>query len=539
MASHDNGEWSRGEDLIDFEVGSPDIAQSILTTTRLLDEENISETLLDSELLRLEKTLQTASSTPQHCRSRCDSRDSVELEQILITIDDDDVIVHRDACATSSRRNSLCNNLEVADALEELDKIINESVNSSNCDQDHLEDEVDGLVNNDESIPSVEDCLRDLDTYLQGFDTSGSETADPESVLSNSVSRQEQLQKIYNASAERFHQDQPLGITERLRNLASRSKSLRHGKFNQGYEPTEQTQEGNMSSKRPLSADWDQVLKRNHRFRSTIAVCGRSVPCVTSENNCVPNGHQMEYDTDDEEIDWSWVQDVVRDGTLEVPCATGSTSTVTAPLDEQNNEPAPSVQVVASSSSQPDITLPAAAAATAGMEDKDEEDPSRARGSSWLRTSMRRVRHFRLPSDPVASEVETVVATASSTPNVLHDTSASPVVQPALANRELQRPVSAPIRTTGVDRRSSESVVNRSRSRSRASEVSTVPGGRARSSSESTRSRRRPRSLSSSESSLASSVDSSPSCTPAASPTQHPVTAAPAAEAIPVGASRR
>lgn len=102
--------------------------------------------------------------------------------------------------------------------------------------------------------------------------------------------------------------------------------------------------------------------------------------------------------------------------------------------------------------------------------------------ASWLRSSMRRVRHFRLPSDATTAQQESL--------EVVVDTS-------------IVRPVSAPSRLAEVQR---------SRSRSRG-----VQQGRVRSRSASSRSRRQT-SLSSSVTSLASTVDSSHSCTPAPTP---------------------
>ncbi|XP_060523939.1 sodium-dependent transporter bedraggled isoform X2 [Cylas formicarius] len=101
-----------------------------------------------------------------------------------------------------------------------------------------------------------------------------------------------------------------------------------------------------------------------------------------------------------------------------------------------------------------------------------EQPPSRD-GTTWLRSSMRRLEHLDFQAEPAAAAPELAVSSV--------------------------RPVSAPSRLPLS--------VERARSRSRESRVSGEPTGRARSSSASSRSRP-PRSLSSSVSSLASSVES-------------------------------
>lgn len=127
--------------------------------------------------------------------------------------------------------------------------------------------------------------------------------------------------------------------------------------------------------------------------------------------------------------------------------------------------------------------------------------------SSWLRTSMRRIRHLRIPSTEAPSEIEITASDGSE------------MVTPRIEVTQCQslntvRPFSAPSRITTHSNAATQSSIRRSRA------VSREPGGRARSSSASSRSRR-PRSLSSSESSLASSIDTTPSCTPAPTPTRN------------------
>lgn len=195
--------------------------------------------------------------------------------------------------------------------------------------------------------------------------------------------------------------------------------------------------------------------------------------CAPEDRTSAPCGDS------DEDIDWSWVQDVARDVTLERRAhAAGDCCTGTVVVE-------PPRPVRPSSSSEP------------AMHEEPKED---ARGT-WLRSSMRRLQHLRLPSDEAGE------------PQVDPPRPEQVQMQTTTAMRPVSAPSRLPASAVRVSTRSS-------RSRSRESAVSHEPSGRARSSSASSRSRR-PRSLSSSESSLASSVDSTPSCSPAASPTQN------------------
>lgn len=125
-----------------------------------------------------------------------------------------------------------------------------------------------------------------------------------------------------------------------------------------------------------------------------------------------------------------------------------------------------------------------------------------ARGT-WLRSSMRRLRHFRLPS---TTNDETSEVSASGSTAETEDTSQ---IVPATSNASVpssDRPVSAPSRLPDCSGQRETIVESRNL-------VSNVPSGRARSNSTSSRTRRHT-SLSSSESSLASSVGTSPTCSP-------------------------
>lgn len=591
-----------GEDLINFEAGSPELPSSSLSAAAtLLDNENgpLAETLLDSELLLLEQRLQTASL--QENSSKCDRyRDSVELDEVLITIDDEEGTIenniNNEIILTSpsiSRRSSIenieepiklerrsCssrkNSLDITSALEELDKIINESSNATN-------DDVDGLLNPEEKSFNIEDCLRELDIYLQGFDTSGSEVADGDL----DARRDQQTPTDYvTVGVMQGNLDNATDITEKLRKLASHSKTL-NANFNLGYESSQQAFKRNgkfratiatnpmhknkdyvdpeevprkttyipeqtngfgmkENNPRPLSADYSNRFLRNDQLRATIASFGRSVPNVRqiisrrqSINKYQP---QINCETDDEneDIDWSWVHDMVIENNH---ITAENDSELKEDVVVQVDEETPNDQIEIEAITTDAIPVPVQVA---------KSDDERVR-STWLRSSMRRLRHFRLPSDPTTttptesdSTAVAVSSTSTTSTPILIPSISDNTARPVLLNVSAARPVSAPVHTTAIG-----AAISGHESRSRASvQIPTTSTGvdhgvrrvprsrssdpnllRPRSGSESSRSRSRPRSLSSSESSLASSVDSSPSCTPAGSPTRagtQPDTAAPA-----------
>lgn len=570
-----------GEDLINFETSSADLPLNNLAATNHLDSEPVASagTLLDSELVLLEQTLQTANMNK--CRSHENNNRSVDLEEILITIDNVDGQdgIERREC--SSRKNSL----DVCSALEELDRIINESTNTSN----YFDEDSDSLSLNTNEC-NIEDCLRDLDDYLQGFDTSGaSDSTDLDSNLDKNDS-------LRVSSPQGELGDRAANLTNKLLRLASHTKSLRQGNCNKVFQPerrrplsAEFTFRGKFKSDendcqnnngtnipytslgldRPSSAD---KLQRNSLLRSTIASCSRSAPnlqktvarnlvklrelrelkekrtldnsegkvilernnkwrytigvveklernkikrrktednnrlttCVSSNNNnnetvTIENISEdsTKIDTstsgeDTDSIDWSWIHEMQSDSVI-VNSEVMQRDVDQIPIIQLNEESIPVL------SSPPPLAPPEAVVETPTT----GTDPQGSVRGSWLRNSMRRVRHFRLPSEVEGSM-------SISTPHIVATELGAAPTLPAQ-----QRPLSAP--------------------------VVVVAGGVPEASVTNTRIRpqSRSRSLSSSDSSLASSVDTSPSCTPVATPTRPSNPQAEAAAAPPTGSTNR
>nr|XP_023022300.1 uncharacterized protein LOC111510609 [Leptinotarsa decemlineata] len=452
-------------DLIDFHVRSP-----ILPRASTASQPETSDHLLDTELPVLEEKLQTAA----YIAPSVSRRPSVDIEDILISIDDDYDLV--DAPQQED------NNSEALPVLHSLDDGLDTSLNNPPTSDGSTQAQQD-----------IEDCLLDLDNYLKSLD--------PSSEDESNSSGCEEPSSVDSSS----NPTNPCGLEaapvddETLRNRLRRIEEnyrryLASGCVNRGYIDTEPERERRPSSACEVAIE----AKKTSPARATVSVIRRKRPslrevtdnCVKSR--CTPDRKPGPAGDSDEEIDWSWLQDIARDVTLERRAhATGDCCTGTVVLEAPRTMPVPS------SSSAPAM---------------DEEDT--AHKSTWLRSSMRRLRHVRLPSDQ--ADEDNSAAEESATVTIVPVTAAYVATPPNVATvpAAAVRPMSAPSRIPTVGRTAGRSSRPRSRE-SGQSAVSLEPSGRARSSSASSRSRR-PRSLSSSESSIPSSLDSTPS-TPAAS----------------------
>ncbi|KAG5900530.1 hypothetical protein JTB14_022837 [Gonioctena quinquepunctata] len=469
-------------DLIDLHVRSPILP-------RASQSESCTETsdhLLDTELPVLEEKLQTAAFQLPATDSR---RPSVDIEDILISIDDDYDIVD-----APQQVGEISDNAEALSVLKSLD----DALDASLVDVDNAASE-----DSNEAQLDIEDCLQELDNYLKSLDGSSSED---ESVSSLGVDDQSTVASSLNETKSTDDLEESTGtmddesLRNRLRQIEENSRRyLASGCVNRGYVDTEPERERRPSSACGVATEANQ---KNYPARATVAVVRRKRPSLRevtgncTKSRCTPNRKPGPAVDSDEEIDWSWLQDIARDITLERRAhAAGDCCTGTVVLE------VPRV-----------TTAPCSSSASA----MDEEPKDEAHKSTWLRSSMRRLRHVRLPSDQAPGNGEAGTARAQ-----LDEPSGVATSTPAA------RPVSAPSRipSSAIDRTAARSSRSRSRE-SRQSAVSLEPSGRARSSSASSRSRR-PRSLSSSASSIPSSVDSTPSI-PAASTqaTQEPTSQA-------------
>ncbi|XP_063930579.1 sodium-dependent transporter bedraggled [Zophobas morio] len=413
MSTNENADT---EDLIDLHVGSPVLPR---VPPFPCQPDAISDNLLDSELPVLEQKLQTSAHSSLPCPDR---RHSVDVEDILITIDDDNEFTRSSSVRRSNSeallhhppKNHLdkswsCDNIEALTVLRNLDDILNASLLES-----------DKILANDDSTESVEACLLDLDNYLQALELDDNV---------NDASLETTEQPSIRSSASSLHTEtassEDVSLRNRLRQMEENyARFLASGCVNRGFVDSEPQVSATL---RPRSACGrrSEALERNHPYRATVTGGKRERPVLPRMG--------------DSEVDWGWLQQAAaaeRRAHAAADCCTGSV-VVEPPKDR-----------------------------------------------AWLRSSMRRLRHFRLPSD-AADEPE-------------------PPPSPPPPPPEATRPLSAPSR------------LGRARTREEGA-VPQEPAGRTRSSSASSR---RPRSLSSSVTSLASTVDTSPSCTSAPTPTQ-------------------
>lgn len=400
------------DDLIDFNVGSPEAPFGVLMETEM-------ETLLDSELLQLEQALQSTQNTPQK------RPQSVELEQVLISIEDD----------TLDR--------EMLGVLDELDKILN----------DH-DDQEDG----------IEECLKDLDEYL-----SGCEDAPDEEEVKRTI---EKIFERTNSLGNKWRQRKKRILTADWCTLA-RDRRFRASisAMKKAVVGSGEVVEVSRKRKRPLGASslrGEEVRSRKHR-RATIG----SIDVPTSPGVEDPGGPPETSDQPDPPAPEPPPQPAKsflrspqdprphRRATISVPSVSGSVSDT-----GEGSSSLPSDSIRRRADSDEEIDWGWVHTCRAQQTGNPDERKPRVK-PTWLRSSMRRVQHFRLPSDPSSA-----VVTEGEGP-------------------EGGRPSSAP-----------QTRVENPTPRPPPVQIEREPV------------RQHPtRSLSSSESSLASSVDTTPSCT--------------------------
>lgn len=378
-------------DLIDFHHNSP-----VLPRTSPPFESTIetSDNLIDSELPVLEKKLLE---TNKLSSARSDSRNSVDIEDILITLDDEiDGI---------QQVHVYDNNSEFLDVLKNLDDVLNA-------------------------------CLVESDAILDEEYSRGDRNA------------------IENKD-----------IRSKLRHYEENyNQFLASGYVNRGYANTEPSER----IRRRLSADDLRNLAEDIDYpkHATVGVVKKKrCPLYKNNGECIGFTYDIRQPSrttvcSDEDIDWSWLEDVARDINSE-KCLTSTTGECSISLEHEN--PLPDSTVIA----------------------------------MRLRDSMRRLDPLLIPN--IGSEVGLISAEPANP--LVHEPQVPPVLS-AVSNN--------PSGST-----------NTRTSRSRSCDSS---GGarRPRSSCSSTRSGRQ-RSLSSSLSSVSSSAESSPSFNPSASTSENVV----------------
>lgn len=524
--------------LIDLENVSPDLNQSILVLNPL---ELLSESLLDSEPLRFERTLLKCHTDKDN---RKNSIDSIELDQVLITIEDEqnetnetqdlDNNLENNNCSLDSNEqfdDNLKNYDETLLVLDELDRILNIHDDFSETEQQNLNEEE----------QNVDDCLRELDDYLQTFDSGDEDClcptdliAEQKGVLKDSELRQ-RLNRLVARSAslgrngklKENHKYSEFGTLARNHRFRATISALRRElKPNETVDSNANPEKTLIKNKNLSSSSKDvrqQIndLVRNSNLRATI--------CALHNTNFLPNKRiyqnlqELKYsesqidnsgctaesiEHDRISVNVSHVDSFPHESTQEVHPSMSQTEAIPEMFNENKTEEGiirvddgnvlpdlissirdVSVDETAKEEIQQSTSRMFNSLRVIDNVEIPKPDVQRPSSSSWLRSSMRRIRHFRLPSDPSVSEMVVTVIPPEEVPVI-----STPVVIQ-------QRPFSAPVRL-GAE-------VSGGQAEVRVREE--VTRGHARTGSESSRSRRA-RSLSSSDSSLASSVDSAPSC---------------------------
>lgn len=428
-------------DLIDFNIKSPVLPRA---TINFESDAETSDNLLDSELPVLEKKLQA---TGNFASCRFGPRTSVDVEDILITLDDEnDCDIAEERKSDRHHHNTLDNNVELLDVLNNLDEVLNACLVESDR---ILEEKCDSCLK-----CCVEGDLGTLDSNSDHDNETDNieDSRDTKEILANEISTDTRT---------------------KLRHYEENyCKFLSSGYANRGYINTESTE----GIRRPLSAcDLHKHAENaDHHKHATIGnIEKKRTPLGKNDVGGFDFTYSLRrrpkttFDSDDD-IDWSWLEDVARDINLE------KFGTNTSRRNSAEDTPRP-----------PDPQLDNAIIAMR------------------LRDSMRRLDPLLIP------HVENSVDDDHNSESTVETT--NPVLQ--LQSVVQERPSIISSVTANLLRST-----NSRASRSRSCESHGVER-RPRSSSSSTRSRR-PRSLSSSLSSASSSAESSPSFNPAATATE-------------------
>lgn len=205
------------QDLIDFRVGSPQLPRAASSSQQSPSPPEVEETLIDTDLPVLEQKLQTAP-----CPKTADTERTVDLEDILITIDEDEFSSDCDDQTNScdsgtgdvglTRSNSeilldMCGtNIESEEAINvlmKLDEILNETMRNSNEGLDTPDSfPVTQAIGDGTQSISVESCLMDLDDYLKTFESSASEDGESVSGKLSSSEASHDLDSLGNCVEE-------------------------------------------------------------------------------------------------------------------------------------------------------------------------------------------------------------------------------------------------------------------------------------------------------------------------------------------------
>nr|CAI5865623.1 unnamed protein product [Callosobruchus analis] len=257
------------EDLIDFHVRSPVLPRAPTVSLCLEHSDN----LIDSELPILEKKLQSVPSRHENFPRR----KIVDVEDILIVIDDEDnrpeAEAHQDIVDGPPREVERCrydvvdesqrdnnffdvcdNHLEALTVLQNLDEVLNATLLDMSAGSEGSEDCV-------SEQRDIEDCLQDLDNYLNTQEDTSSESS---GTLDSSA-----------ATSTYSSKDATECLRDHLRHIEQNYAMFAKGCVNSGYVDTEPPQD------RPASVCEEKALERpkeaTKRMCATVAVGRREL----------------------------------------------------------------------------------------------------------------------------------------------------------------------------------------------------------------------------------------------------------------------
>lgn len=411
-------------DLIDFNKNSPVLSRASPTFEFFA---HTSDNLIDSELPVLERKLQTTDSfvPPPTC-----SISTVDIEDILIALDDEDQI---ETCRQKRNDRNLYttsdNHVELLDILDNLDEVLNACLEDSDKNSIHKYD----------NFQCSDSDYNDLGSKCSSPICDYKETTDNEDTK-DILKKLKHFEENYN-------------------------KFLSSGFINRGFidnEPKEAT-------RRPLSACDIYNVKEDILYdrNATVGFVKKQRTPINKDNldnilceSSIDRVPKLFIDSDDE-IDWSWLEDVARD-INSTECESSTRSSI-----EGYSTP---------------------------LESDSFSHEATAVISRRLRDSMRRLDPLLFPSVETSNDVGNNLQPNVEATNTVQER--SPIVITASAANS-----SRPTNVHASRSRSCDSLGAERRTRRTCSS--------ARS--------RRPRSLSSSVSSISSSAESSPTFIPSAS----------------------
>lgn len=271
-------------DLIDFDIKSPIFSRAC---TSFISNTETSDNLLDTELPVLEQKLQATDNFPS---TFTDLQPSVDIEDILISLDDEEDYVSKAKASVEPQENVLENNIEILDVLNNLDEVLNACLKESDLTLYNKSNLESNEISDNHSI--------DDNNHILDFSSRSSSPVSDDTKI------------IYNTDVSE--------IRTKLRHYEENyNKFLTSGYVNRGYINTE----SNERIRRPLSACdlYNQSENIDFPKHATIGVVKKKrTPLYQNNGEYIDFTYNVQRPCrttadSSEDIDWSWLEDVARD----------------------------------------------------------------------------------------------------------------------------------------------------------------------------------------------------------------------------------